>query len=136
MQNTIIPQKKSSLSRGPSISAFAGRKLRPTGRGGNALFRTFPASLSRLPVKLQHCRLIYPDLRLDYKVATDRLLYLATIELTGRTDLLGDACAQLIDTPESFTWPIEDPLLCVLIAFMREHAFRWAQKVCVKYWTP
>ena len=76
------------------------------------------------------------DFEITHSITRDRLLHLATIELTGRTDLLGDACAQLIDTPESFTWPIEDPLLCVLIAFMREHAFRWAHKVCVKYWTP
>jgi hypothetical protein len=76
------------------------------------------------------------DFEITHSITRDRLLYLATIELTGRTDLLSDACAQLIDTPESFTWPIEDPLLCVLIAFMREHAFRWAHKVCVKYWTP
>jgi hypothetical protein len=26
-----------------------------------------------------------------------------------------------------------DPLLCVVIAFLREHAFRWAHKVCEKY---
>ena len=74
------------------------------------------------------------DFEITHSVDRDRLLGLATIALAGRTDLLGDACAQLIDTPESFTWPIEDPLLCVLIAFMREHAFRWAHKVCKKAW--
>jgi hypothetical protein len=73
------------------------------------------------------------DYEITHSITGDRLLYLATVALTGRTDLLGDACAQLIDTPESFTWPIKDPLLCVLIAFMREHAFRWALKVCEKY---
>jgi hypothetical protein len=73
------------------------------------------------------------DFEIKHSITRNRLLYLATIALTGRTDRLGDACAQLIDTPESFTWPIEDPLLCVLIAFMREHAFRWALKVCEKY---
>jgi hypothetical protein len=73
------------------------------------------------------------DFEITHSITRDRLLYLATTALTGRTDLLGDACAQLIDTPKSFTWPIEDPLLCVLIAFMREHAFRWALKVCEKY---
>ena len=70
---------------------------------------------------------------IERSITRDELLYVATIALTGRTDLLGDTCAQLIDAPESFTWPIEDPLLCVLIAFMREHAFRWALKVCEKY---
>jgi hypothetical protein len=76
------------------------------------------------------------DYEITHSITRERRLYLATIALTGRTDLLSEAYAQLIDTPESFTWPIEDPLLCVLIAFMREHAFRWAHKVCVKYWTP
>jgi hypothetical protein len=74
------------------------------------------------------------DFEITHSVDRDRLLGLATIALAGRTDLLGEAWAQLIDTPESFTWPIEDPLLCVLIAFMREHAFRWAHKVCKKAW--
>jgi hypothetical protein len=74
------------------------------------------------------------DYEITHSITRDRLLYLATIALTGRTDLLSEAYAQLIDTPESFTWPIEDPLLCVLIAFMREHAFRWAHKVCEKHW--
>jgi hypothetical protein len=76
------------------------------------------------------------DFEITHSVDRDRLLGLATIALAGRTDLLGEAWAQLIDTPESFTWPIEDPLLCVLIAFMREHAFRWAHKVCEKHWAP
>jgi hypothetical protein len=42
---------------------------------------------------------------------------LATIALAEQTDIVGEACAQLIDAPESFTWPIEDPLLCMEIAF-------------------
>ena len=74
------------------------------------------------------------EFEITHSVDRDRLLGLATIALAGRTDLLGEAWAQLIDTPESFTWPIGDPLLCVLIAFMREHAFRWAHKVCKKAW--
>jgi hypothetical protein len=73
------------------------------------------------------------DYEIEHSINRDELLYLATVALTARTDLWCDACSQLIDTPESFTWPIEDPLLCVLIAFMREHAFRWALKVCEKY---
>ena len=53
------------------------------------------------------------DYEITHSVDRDRLLDLATIALAGRTDLLGDACAQLIDAPVSFTWPIEDPLLCM-----------------------
>jgi hypothetical protein len=51
----------------------------------------------------------------DYETAhlvdRDRLLELATIAQAERADLLGQACAQLIDDPESFTWPINDPFL-------------------------
>lgn len=72
------------------------------------------------------------EFEITHAIDRERLLGLATIALAGRTDLLGEAWAQLIDTPESLTWPTEDPLLCVLIAFMREHAFRWAYKVCKK----
>jgi hypothetical protein len=68
-----------------------------------------------------------------HSVTRDKLLYLAIETLDDKIDLLCDLGAQLIDTPELFTWPIEDPLLCVLIAFMREHAFRWALKMCEKY---
>jgi hypothetical protein len=73
------------------------------------------------------------DYEITHSVTRDGLLYLAIETLDDRIDLFCDAGAQLIDTPETFTWPIEDPLLCVLIAFMREHAFRWALKVCEKY---
>ena len=73
------------------------------------------------------------DFEIEHSVTRDRLLYVAIETLDDRIDLLCDAGAQLIDTPEMFTWPIEDPLLCVLIAFMREHAFRWALKMCEKY---
>ena len=74
----------------------------------------------------------------DYETAhlvdRDRLLELATIAQAGPADLLGQACAQLIDDPESFTWPIKDPFLSMEISFSREHAFRWAHKVCKKAW--
>ena len=62
-----------------------------------------------------------------------RLLELATIAQAGRIDFPCQACGQLIDDPKSFTWPIKDPLLCVMIAFLREFTFRWAEKVCEKY---
>jgi hypothetical protein len=73
----------------------------------------------------------------DYDTAhlvdRDRLLELATITQAGRADLLGQACAQLIDDPESFTWPIKEPFLYVEIAFSREHAFRRLTKCAKKH---
>jgi hypothetical protein len=43
------------------------------------------------------------DFEITHSVDRDRLLGLAPIALAGRTDLLGQACAQLIDDPGSFT---------------------------------
>jgi hypothetical protein len=37
-------------------------------------------------------------------------------------------CRQ-IDAPDPFEWPLEDPLRCVIIAFMRKLAYRCASKV-------
>jgi hypothetical protein len=68
-----------------------------------------------------------------HSIDRDRLLELATIAQAGRIDFPCQACGQLIDDPKSFTWPIKDPLLCVMIAFLREFTFRWAEKVCEKY---
>lgn len=35
----------------------------------------------------------------------------------------------LMEDPDLFEWPLEDPLLCVAIAFMRKYANRWTDKV-------
>ncbi len=76
----------------------------------------------------------------DYETAhlvdRDRLLELATIAHAERADLLGQACAQLIDNPESFTWPINDPFLSMEIAFSREPRFRWRTKCAEKSMGP
>jgi hypothetical protein len=34
-----------------------------------------------------------------------------------------------MEDPDLFEWPLEDPLLCVAIAFMRKYANRWTDKV-------
>jgi hypothetical protein len=34
-----------------------------------------------------------------------------------------------MEDPDLFEWPLEDPLLCVAIAFMRKCANRWTDKV-------
>jgi hypothetical protein len=57
----------------------------------------------------------------DYETAhlvdRDRFLELATIAQAERADLLGQACARLIDNPESFTWPINEPFLSMNPSF-------------------
>jgi hypothetical protein len=40
-----------------------------------------------------------------------------------------EAGERLMEDPDSFAWPLEDPLLCVALAFMLKHACRCAEKV-------
>jgi hypothetical protein len=44
------------------------------------------------------------DYETAHLVARDRLLELAAIAQAGPATLLGQACSQLINDPESFTW--------------------------------
>ena len=38
-----------------------------------------------------------------------------------------------MEDPDSFVWPLEDPLLCVALGFMLKHACRCAEKVHEKH---
>ena|SRR5208282_5230818 len=49
------------------------------------------------------------------------------------SDLFVEAMDRRMRDPEAFDWPIDDPLLCVSIAFAWEHAMRWTDKVSEKY---
>ena len=48
-------------------------------------------------------------------------------------DEFSEAGERLMKDPDSFTWPLEDPLLCVALGFMLKHAFRCADKVYEKH---
>jgi hypothetical protein len=39
-----------------------------------------------------------------------------------------EAGERLLEDPDSFDWPLEDPLMCVALAFMLKHACRCAEK--------
>jgi hypothetical protein len=49
------------------------------------------------------------------------------------THKLAELLAHLIEDPASFEWPVQDPLLCVLIAYLQKATQRWARKVHEKY---
>jgi hypothetical protein len=49
------------------------------------------------------------------------------------TRQLAESVAHLIEDPGSFEWPVDDPPLCVLIAYLRKAAYRWAEKVHEKH---
>ncbi len=57
--------------------------------------------------------------------------------LTGCTsqkaDCLIKTTERLIKDPGAFTWPLEDPLACVAIAWLELVALRWADVVSEKY---
>ena len=61
------------------------------------------------------------------------LIPLAIEALELQLDEFSDAGERLIEDPDSFTWPLEDPLMCVALAFLLKHAYRCAHKVHEKY---
>ncbi len=57
-------------------------------------------------------------------------LILLAIKAQGdNTERFSEAGERLMEDPDSFAWPVEDPLLCVALAFMLKHASRCGKKV-------
>lgn len=57
------------------------------------------------------------------------LIPLAMRSHIDRMDLVGEEVNRLMRNPVAFDWPLEDPILCVTIAFMRKLTHRWTDKV-------
>ena len=68
-----------------------------------------------------------------YAVDPAKLIPLAMEAHFDRLDLVGEEVCRLMDHPDSFDWPLENPILCVAIAFMRKLTDRWVDKVQGKY---
>jgi hypothetical protein len=64
-----------------------------------------------------------------YLLDPDSLISLALETYTAQIDLVVEGACRLIQDPVSFAWPVEKPLLCVAIAFMRVFVNRWTDKV-------
>jgi hypothetical protein len=62
-----------------------------------------------------------------------KLIPLAMKAHCGRLDVVGEDVCRLMHHPDSFQWPLEDPILCVAIAFMRKLTNRCAVKVQEKF---
>jgi hypothetical protein len=58
-----------------------------------------------------------------------KLIPLAMKAHSARLDLVGEDVNRLMQDPTSFDWPLEDPILCVTIAFMRKLTNRWTDKM-------
>ena len=63
----------------------------------------------------------------------ERLIPLAMEATKDRFEEVIDMMHRFREDPYSFQWPIQDPLLCVAISFMREVVHRWARKVTEEY---
>jgi hypothetical protein len=63
----------------------------------------------------------------------NELLSMAIIATKGRTEEVVELVNQFLEDPDSFEWPIEDPLLCVSVAFMRACASWLISKINRKY---
>jgi hypothetical protein len=68
----------------------------------------------------------------DHSVEPATLIPLAIKAQENRSDKFSEAGERLMKDPDLFAWPLEDPLLCVALAFMLKHAYRCADKVYEK----
>jgi hypothetical protein len=69
----------------------------------------------------------------DRSVEPATLIPVAIEALEHQLDEFTEAGERLMEDPDSFAWPLEDPLLCVALAFMLKHACRCAHKVYEKH---
>jgi len=69
----------------------------------------------------------------DHSVEPPTLIPLAIKAQENQSDKFSEAGERLMEDPDSFAWPLEDPLLCVALALMLKHAFRCAEKVHEKH---
>ena len=69
----------------------------------------------------------------DRSVEPATLIPLAIKAQEHQLDQFSEAGERLMEDPDSFAWPLEDPLMCVALGFMLKHACRCAEKVHEKY---
>ena len=69
----------------------------------------------------------------DRSVEPATLIPLAIKAQEHQSEKFTEAGERLMEDPDSFAWPLEDPLLCVALAFMLKHACRCAEKVHEKH---
>jgi hypothetical protein len=65
----------------------------------------------------------------EHSLESAMIIPLAIKAMEHQLDEFSEAGAHLMEDPDSFTWPFENPLLCVALAFMLKHACRCAEKV-------
>ena len=69
----------------------------------------------------------------EHAMVLDELIPRAIAAHIDRVDEVVKTTCRLRKDPGSFKWPIEDPFLCVAIAFMRECMEWWLNKINEEY---
>jgi hypothetical protein len=64
-----------------------------------------------------------------HSIDRDDLIAEAFEAAKQRMDESSETFARMMEDPDLFEWPIGNPLLCVLIAFMRKTTQRWVEKM-------
>jgi hypothetical protein len=83
-----------------------------------------------LPPEVQDRVLAYEK---EHSLDRNGLIPAAMTAQNGRFRKVIKAVHRLREDPDSFKWPVRDPLLCVAIAFMRSCLNWWIKKVCQEY---
>jgi hypothetical protein len=69
----------------------------------------------------------------EHSIDRNHLIPLAMKSTQGRTEEVVELMNQLLKDPDSFEWPIDDPLLCVTLAFMRSSSNWITKKINEEY---
>jgi hypothetical protein len=69
----------------------------------------------------------------EHSIDRNKLIPVAIKSTKGRTEEVVEIGDQYFEDPDLFQWPVEDPLLCVLIAFLRAHASCLTKKINQEY---
>jgi hypothetical protein len=69
----------------------------------------------------------------EHSIDRNHLIPLAMKSTKERTEEVVELMNQLLKGPDSFEWPIDDPLLCVTLAFMRSSASWMTKKINEEY---
>jgi hypothetical protein len=69
----------------------------------------------------------------EHSIDRNHLIPLAMKSTRERTEEIVELMNQLLKDPESFEWPIDDPLLCVTLAFMRSSSSWITRKINEEY---
>jgi hypothetical protein len=69
----------------------------------------------------------------EHGIDRERLFNVAMKAQRNDIDQLKQAMELFAEDPDSFEWPVENPLLCLLIGVIWKHAEHWKEKLIQEY---